>query len=68
MVRAHELLPGDRIVGTHLVVASGPTYSEYHLGGDVERQRYIYTLTDGRTLTYGGDSRAHVLRAEGLTN
>lgn len=67
-VKAHELLPGDRILGTQLIIASVAEYSEYHMGSNVERQRYTYKLTNGRTITYFGASPGvSVLRAEGET-
>lgn len=63
LIPAHEVRPGDRIVGMPGVTVTAVRYAGQHaLGGDVERQRYAVDLSNGRTITYGGDSRVPVLR------
>lgn len=54
-VKAYELLAGDRIMGTDLVIKSGPTYSQGDIGSTLQRQNYTYVLTNGNTITYNGD-------------
>jgi hypothetical protein len=54
-VRAHELQTGDRIMGTDLVIESGPTYSQGDIGSDKQRQNYTYRLTNGKSITYNAD-------------
>lgn len=61
-----ELKAGDRILGTSMVVASGPSYSEGSIGSNAERAQYTYDLTDGRSITYVADAPCvSVIRSEG---
>ncbi len=54
-VKAHEIKPGDRILGTDLVIESGPTYSQGSIGSDLQRQNYTYRCTNGKEITYNAD-------------
>ncbi len=61
-----EVQVGDGIVGMPgSEVARVRFAGQAAYGGDVQGQRYAVELVDGRSITYAGDSRVHVLRGEG---
>lgn len=61
-----ELKEGDRVIGMEATVTGRHRYSEGDRGSYAERARYTYPMSDGGTLTYGGDGPAvGVIREEG---
>jgi hypothetical protein len=63
-VRVVDVKPGDRLVGFSdpFIVDRVAYAGESAYGGSVERQRYRVESTDGRSITYAGDSKCHVIR------
>lgn len=66
-VKPWELKPGDRILGTELVVAGPFRYMQTDIGSDMERQHYVYPLTNGAEIPYNGSGPGpQVIRAEDI--
>jgi len=61
-IRPWEVEPGDRILGTDLVVSGFCYRRGPEIGSEVERQRYVVQTTDGREVPYVGDSWVTVIR------
>ena len=67
----HEALPGDRILGTQLVVAHEGTYKHTAMiNGEEQSSELLYgagggwtlPLTNGRTISYGYNRKITVIR------
>jgi hypothetical protein len=61
-VKGYNLEPGDRILGTDLVVESVAYHSTGDVGSERDRQRYEIRYRDGRTMIVTADYTASVLR------
>ena len=61
-LRAWEMEPGDRIMGTGLVVTGTRFYGMGDLGSERERQQYEITFANGRTMIVDAEYRGNVIR------